>query len=306
MTEEFSTSGPAVFVLGAGPVAMALAKGLAECGHPPIGLWARRADAASRAGAFAGIPCFSGANWPASLRSAQVLLLAVRDEAIAEVAEDLQTAGALAGAPVLLHCSGSVAAETVFANIRAGGKGLLHPLRAIVDPGEAASALAATTFGVEGDVAGRAAAVVLAERLGAASISLDADQVAAYHAAAAIASNYLVALLDLAQDVLGRAGVQSEGAREAFVSLAQGSLDNVRRLGLPRALSGPIRRGDGRTIATHLSALGTGPKEHRELYLALGRRCVALSHQCGDASAVELARISELLLDPSDVDPPIG
>lgn len=292
-----------VFVLGAGPVAMALAAALTKNGHPPTGLWARRAEAAERAGAFAGIPHASSA-WPGALRDANVIVFAVSDEAIAPLAKRLADDGVLDGSQVVLHCAGSLAAEVAFAKIPARGKGLVHPLRAIVSPGETVKSVSTMTFGVEGDEVGRDIAKSLVSVLGASTLALQAHQMAAYHAAAAIASNYLVVLLDLAEDVLSQAGIEGDAARQAFADLTQGALDNLRHTGIPKALTGPIRRGDSATVATHIKALSVGPKENLDLYRVLGQRCVTLSRECGDAEPSKLREISELLANSEPADPP--
>ena len=293
----------AVVILGAGPVAMALAGALATAGRPPAGLWARRAEAAKRAGEFAGIPYFSGTVWPAAVRDAEVLVLAVRDEAIAPLAKQLEADGVPTGTQVLLHCAGSLAAETAFADVRSRGMGLLHPLRAIVDPAESAKSLATTTFGIEGDTVGKAVAEELAVALGAPVLRLRAEQMAAYHASAAIASNYLVALMEVAEGVLEAAGIAGTDARAALLDLGQGSLDNLRREGLPEALTGPIRRGDAATVAAHIHALQVGPTETLVLYQLLGRRCLALARLCGDAPDAKLLEINELFGVTPDADP---
>ncbi len=299
------STAPSVFILGAGPVAMALAGALATRGQPPVGLWARRAKAAKRAGEFAGIPHAAG-DWPQALRDADVIVFAVSDDSIASLANRLAADGVLSGTQVLLHCAGSRAAGTVFSNMPARGVGLLHPLRAIASAAETLADIASTTFGIEGDTAGRAAAEQIAAALGASVLALEAHQLAAYHAAAAIASNYLVSVLDLAEDVLAQAGIEGSAAREAFADLAQGALDNVRQTGLPKALTGPIRRGDVATVRAHAEALAAGPGENLELYRSLGRRCLVLSQKCGDAEAEKLTEIASLLAEPARADPPEG
>ncbi len=289
-----------VLVLGAGPVAVAVARELRASGHDELALWARRTDAAQAAGAKAGVPSYSE-RWPACLYAADTLVLAVRDDAPSSLARELAVAGVLRPSMCLLHCAGSISGKAAFANLDVAGVGLCHPLRAIATdmPGD----FGETTFGIEGDDVGRATAARLAKRLGGAVLALEAEQVSAYHAAAAVASNYLVAVMDLAQSVLSSAGLDEAAARDAFASLAAGALANVRERGLPDALTGPIRRGDAQTVAGHVDALSRGPAEDLEAYRVLGRRCVALSTSCGDAEADKLAEIVELLEPTSGGDP---
>lgn len=89
----------------------------------------------------------------------------------------------------------------------------------------------------------------------------DADR-PLYHAAAAVASNHLVALLGQVDRIAGSIGVPPE----AYLDLARASLENVARLGPSLALTGPVARGDWDTVARHLAALD--PSEH-DAYRAL-------------------------------------
>ena len=148
-----------------------------------------------------------------------------------------------------------------------------------------------TVFGVEGDERGRATATALVATMGGQALALDGQQMPAYHAACAFASNYLVALLDAATTTLGRAGLSEADALAALVPLAQGALANVGERGLAAGLTGPIRRGDVLTVARHLEALAGDP-ELIALYEALGRRTAAIAARLGGADAP----------DPSDLD----
>jgi predicted short-subunit dehydrogenase-like oxidoreductase (DUF2520 family) len=105
------------------------------------------------------------------------------------------------------------------------------------------------------DLDGRAVAVV------------DGDR-AAYHAAAAVASNHLVALLGQVERLADAVGVPLE----AFLDLAAGSLDNVRAVGPAAALTGPAARGDEATIAAHLAALAPDERATYEALVAEARR----------------------------------
>ncbi len=289
MTERM----PNVFLIGAGPVATALAGGLRTAGVPVLGLWARRADAATEAGEAAGVVGYTG-RYPELLLEADAVIVAVRDQAVGEVAEKLVDAGATGSEAVLLHCSGARSAEEAFAAVRdrVAGVGTLHPLRAIADGKTAARRLSGTVFGVQGDERGGAMARSLALVLGGAPLELQAAEMPAYHAAAAIASNYVVALFDAAREVLAGLGMSDEDAVRALVPLARGSLDNLEARGPLEGLTGPIRRGDRATVERHLATL---PADVQGIYRTLGMRTVALARRLGEAADADLDSIAELL-----------
>jgi len=278
---------PNTFVVGAGPVATALAGALRLGGVPVLGLWARRAPSARAAGAVAGVAAFSAAP-PDLILEADVVIVAVQDDAIRDVATTLIGTGMLTTRHVLLHCSGAFGAAEAFGDVgaRLGGVGTLHPLRAIADARAAMRSMKGTVFGIEGDDRGRHMAHALVGAVGGIGLDLDGHQMAAYHAAAAIAANYAVALIDAAVAALRASGVAEEQAVAALVPLAQGALANVTERGIAGGLTGPIRRGDELTVARHLEALAHDPSLI-DLYRVLGRRTVALAERVQGQDAPE-------------------
>ncbi len=76
-----------------------------------------------------------------------------------------------------------------------------------------------------------------------------------YHAGAAVASNYLVAVLDFAVMIYEALGMRRDEAVKAIIPLVRGTVNNVERVGVPDALTGPIARGDVETVEGHMEAL---------------------------------------------------
>ena len=272
-----STRNPTTFVVGAGPVATALAGALRLGGVPVLGLWARRPPAARAAGSAAGVVAFSSAP-PDILLEAEVVILAVRDPAIPEVAQMLVGTGLVGKRHVFLHCAGATSAHELMSNVQSAVKGIgtMHPLQAIADGRTAMRALKGAVFGVEGDEVGRAAATKLVGALGGVVLGLDSTHMAAYHCAAALASNYIVSAIDAAATVLAGAGVSPTQAAQALVPLAEGALRNVVHKGTTEGLTGPVRRGDALTIQRHLEALRDRP-DVAQLYRALARHAVEIA-----------------------------
>lgn len=287
---------PNTFVVGAGPVATALAGALRLSGVPVLGLWARGRAAARAAGSASGVAAFSTAP-PDLLLEADVVLVAVRDAAISEVAEMLVATGLVTPHHAMIHCSGAMSAHEAFAGVRErlGGFATMHPLRAIPDGRAAMRKLGGTIFGVEGDERGRREALSLVKALGGKPLELEGAQMAAYHAAGAVASNYLIVLLEASAALMAKVGIDRERAVEALLPLVEGTLANVRERGLTDALTGPIRRGDRATVARHLEAMEDLPEGVAGLYRELGLRAVAIARDRDDAPREDLDAIEELL-----------
>jgi predicted short-subunit dehydrogenase-like oxidoreductase (DUF2520 family) len=287
---------PRTLLFGTGRLAVALAGGLRLAGAPVVGLWGRRAEAAREAAARAGVPALTEAELGDAARAAEVLFFAVSDRAIPAAAAELSTRGVVGAEHVALHGSGAQSAAEALAPL-AGlvrGRGTLHLLRAIPDGAAAMGELAGTYMGVEGDEAGRGAAEALARALGGRPFELGADAMPAYHAAAAFASNFAVALLDAAVELAREAGISPEVAVPALAALARGSLEEAAARGPEGGLTGPIRRGDRETVLRHLDAIGDATAL-RDLYRALGRRAAAIARRADPGLRVALDEIDELL-----------
>ncbi|HEY3410943.1 MAG TPA: DUF2520 domain-containing protein [Propionicimonas sp.] len=167
-------------------------------------------------------------------RDAGVVLLCVPDREIRSAA------AALAPGPIVGHCSGVTTLEPLGSHPGFS----LHPLLTVPAVG------AASFVGVACAVSGDPVAENLAHRLGMRPIVIADDDRAAYHAAASMASNFLVVLEDAAERVGRTAGL----TREDLLPLVRAAVDNWARLG-PDALTGPVIRGDEATLALHRAAL---------------------------------------------------
>ena len=196
---------------------------------------------------------------------------------------------------VLLHCAGAASAQELLGAVsgQVAGIGTLHPLSAIADGKAAMRALKGTVFGVEGDDVGRATATKLVAAMSGVVLGLDSAQMAAYHAAAALASNYIVATLDAAAAVLASAGVPADQAAQALVPLAEGALKNVAAHGTTGGLTGPIRRGDKATVQRHLDAIRDRP-ELADIYRVLARRAVDIAGRLEGREAPDRAALDAI------------
>jgi len=285
---------PTTFIVGAGPVATALAGAFRLGGVPVLGLWARRPQAARTAGSIAGVAAFSSAP-PDLLLESEVVLLAVRDAVVGEVATMLVGTGLVNKRHVLLHCAGAASAMDQLGVVadQVAGIGTLHPLTAIAEPKAAMRGLEGTVFGVEGDELAKARAVQLVEAMRGVVLALDSSQMAAYHAAAALASNYVVAAIDAAAAMLANAGIAPAEAARALVPLAKGALENIAAHGTTHGLTGPVRRGDAKTIQRHLDAL-RGKPDLVEIYRALARRATEIAGRLDGPGAPDRAGLDAI------------
>lgn len=221
-----------------------------------------------------------GSAFPGAAPAGAVVVIAVPDAAVAEVAERLAAAGPAPAGAVALHLSGALPAAAL-APLKARGYATasLHPLQTVAAPDERAERLSGVAFAFEGEAAARPAAESIARAAGGRVFTVPAGSKAKYHAACVFASNYVVADAAVAARLLAEAASLSQGeALAALIPLVEGARANLERLGLPRALTGPIARGDVEVVRRHLGALDAST---RALYSAQAREALRLARAAG-------------------------
>jgi predicted short-subunit dehydrogenase-like oxidoreductase (DUF2520 family) len=229
---------PTMRVIGPGRAGTALMAGLRRAGWEvaePVG---RHDD---RSGAAHGV---------------DLLVIATPDAVIADVAGAVEPVTTT----VVAHLAGSLTLDVLAPHAR---RASLHPLVSIPTGGVD---LAGAWFAVAGDPLVHE----VVASLGGRRVEVADEHRVAYHAAAAIAANHLVALLGQVERVAATAGVPLE----AYLDLVRGTVDNVAALGPAAALTGPVRRGDTETVAAHLAALDPSERPAYEALADAARRLV--------------------------------
>jgi len=259
---------PTLNIVGAGHVGRALGRLFYAHGVFAVQDVLTRSPASARA-AVDFIGAGRAVDSAAALRPANVWMLAVLDDRIAEVAQQLAASCDVQGA-VVFHCSGAKASTELDVLRRAGALvASVHPVRSFADPQQVAETFGGTFCGVEGDEDALALLHPAFGAIGARVVGIDARAKTVYHAASVFASNYLVTVLDAALRAYQAAGIPADVARELARPLALETLANVFRLGPETALSGPIARGDTATVARQQAAVEAWDAPTGALYQAL-------------------------------------
>jgi len=187
--------------------------------------------------------------WDEDLPDSDVVLIAVRDDAIVEVSYRL--APYLQNVGVVAHMSGFTPVLVLHhlqeRGIAVGG---FHPLQSLPDPETGADALAGAFVAIGGDVLAVDMLTHLASTLDLTHFILDDRSRPAYHAAAAAAANFVVTALAVSADLYESAGIDPAVSRP----LVEKVVDNVFDHGPGSSLTGPIARGDVDTVIGHLTA----------------------------------------------------
>ncbi len=224
------------------------------------------------------LPRDLNATWgglPPWLGEVDVVLLGVPDDAVLAVAKELAASGRISQRQVVLHMSGVLDRSALTPLDRAGAAlGSLHPLQTFTDPESAPGRLRGSVASVEGDPRAIVAATEIAHAAGMRPVPISSEAKVKYHAGAVFASNYVVAVAEVARQVLVDAGLPPESAWQGLQGLLRGTFESL-AAGLPAdALTGPISRGDAATVRRHLESLSG---DQAELYRALGRVALRLA-----------------------------
>jgi predicted short-subunit dehydrogenase-like oxidoreductase (DUF2520 family) len=293
---------PTVAIIGAGRLGTALAIALEQAGYAITALVAReRRHALKSSRLLRSRPVALTASQLTEIPDSAILIIATPDDQIAATAARL-VASLRASVPrrrIALHVSGALSSDELTL-LRAHGfaTGSLHPLVSVSDAASNAKDFGGAYYCVEGDGAAVRAARAIVRALGGHAFTIEARDKALYHAAAVFAAGHLVALFDLATELLARCGVGARDARRALLPLARGTLANLSHARANAdALTGPFARADAATVRRHARALSASLPAGRDAlaaYVALGRRSLSLARRTG-AGARATQEIRNLL-----------
>jgi predicted short-subunit dehydrogenase-like oxidoreductase (DUF2520 family) len=269
-----------VVVVGPGRVGLALGYALAQSGAVrELVFYGRRPEPPSHPLFGQGLAGYHFGLAPIP-PGTEAVILAVPDDTIHELAHALAAQGAAPPGCAALHCSGALSAEPLAPlHVRGFAVGSLHPLQSLAHALQGAEQLPGSAFAVSGEPGAVAVARRLVAALGGQVLQIPVARRAQYHAAAALASNGLAALVATAARLLVRTGLEADTALAALYPLMRGSLANLERMGLQQGLTGPVSRGDVETVRLHLATLE--PRE-RSVYVALGLELTELAAEARD------------------------
>lgn len=281
-----------IAIVGAGRVGTAIGMRLKRAGYPIGGVMRRSQAAAEEAVRLI------GDGTPVSeikaCLDADVMFVTVPDHALTEVAATIGAALVESGRGdlplTLVHTSGALASD-VLRVASADDKRIsvvsMHPIQTVADPIGGAERLAGAVWGIEGDASALPLAQDLVRAMQGKPVVLDKDKKPLYHAAASVSSNFLITLVDIGLKMMGAAGVDRDDAMDALATLMAGAIQNARELGVPRALTGPIDRGDVHTVLAHLDSIEQmiqvsptgGWSDIQDVYRVLARYTVGVARQ---------------------------
>jgi len=284
-----------IALIGPGRVGCAVSKHLYEAGYPLVAIISRRRERAIEACTFIGCSPTLASDQLTECAAAQIILLAVPDDQIQSLALQVQMTTKFLEPPTMVHFSGLYPAEIMHHHSSPVALLSLHPLLPFANRQKAFIDLQQSPCALEGDAPQTLQlGKELVQAIGGHPFTLDSGKKPLYHAAACIASNYLVTLLASARDLLVNCGIESDQAIPLLLPLVQASLDNVKNLNPEQGLTGPIVRGDIGTVTEHIQALENSAPELLQLYLQMGKLTTSISNRSGRLDAEKEIAIDHL------------
>jgi len=282
---------PGLGFIGAGTVGTALAILLGGKGYPVVAVSSRSpASAQQVAKRVPGCRALPGGQEVAA--AADLVFITTPDNAIGQVASEVHWRPENS----VVHCSGAHSLDILEPARKAGAAvGSIHPLQAFAGPEQAIANLPGATFALEAGEPLLSTLQGIALALEGSFIKLKGGDKAAYHAAAVMASNYLVTLVKTATDLWQTFCVPPDKAAAALLPLIRGTLNNIEALGIPRCLTGPISRGDTGTVRQHLETLRRVAPSLLAAYRELGLQTIPIALAKGKIDSQQADELDAIL-----------
>ena len=271
-------------ILGSGRLGTALAWSLSQAGWRVHAVSSRHEKSAQQlASSISGGLALS----PQELANAcDLVFIATTDSAIEEVARSIDWRTGMS----VVHCSGATEVEALRKAADDGAQiGGFHPMQTFGDPAAAMASLPGCTITIEAENPLLELLENIVLSLGCRVNRLPAGMRGRYHAAAGYTSQFINALFDQAITIWSSWGASPTDALQALLPLAHGTLASIKSAGIARGMPGPVSRGDVKSIAKHLQAIGEMDPDRLPFYVTLCAATVpiSLSAQLIDANVAK-------------------
>ncbi|ABO50312.1 NADP oxidoreductase, coenzyme F420-dependent [Desulforamulus reducens MI-1] len=287
---------PSFTIIGAGKVGSALGILLKERGYTPAGVFSRTPLNAQKLAEKLQTKRYSQASEAAKV--ADIVFITTTDREIASTASMIALKGGCGPGQILIHTSGALASDVMQPAREHGAWAIsVHPLQSFADVESAKTNLPGSCFALEGDEEAMGTARQLVDDLQGQYFTIKTEDKPLYHAAAVVASNYLVSLIHLSTSIYQSLGLSEKQSLDALFPLIQGTINNIAKSGPTTALTGPVVRGDGATVIKHMKALKDLDWRNQEAYRHLGLYTVGVAIESGRLSPKEGTALNNIFME---------
>ncbi len=226
-------------------------------------------------------------------QAAEISFICVPDGLIRKVVRELSELD-LDG-HYIFHTSGAVTSRVLRPLSRQGAVvASFHPVQTFATTCPDPDIFRGIFFSLEGDEKAIELGQSLAEKLQSGVILISPANKPLYHLACSMASNFMVVLLAEVKNLFELLGLDEKASLEVIYPLLSRTLLNVKELGCEQSLTGPILRGDLKTVKGHLKALSSQP-DLEKLYRLMSLEALKMAEKRG-LSASKVKALKRLLV----------
>ncbi|MDI6732802.1 MAG: F420-dependent NADP oxidoreductase [Planctomycetota bacterium] len=293
-----------VVIIGCGQVGQTLGSRLQKSGkYKVIGVWSKKSNNGNLAARFIGRNVKVFKDKKTAVQQADIVFITTPDSAIQQTCNDifadLSTTPNAFGVrdKTVIHCSGSFPSSILnsarrYKNVRIAS---LHPLQTFANKVETAKNFKGTYCVYESESKALKTVKGIINAIGGIPVEIKSRNKTLYHIGCVFASNYLVTVINVARNFLKRSGFSDKDALESIQPLINSTVKNIRTLGIPTALTGPIARGDVLTIRKHLKAIKKEIPLYLPLYRELGEHTIKIAKAKKSVSIRQLTTLQKEL-----------
>jgi predicted short-subunit dehydrogenase-like oxidoreductase (DUF2520 family) len=212
-------------------------------------------------------------------KAAEINFICVPDGSIRNVVKELSNLDL--GGHYVFHTSGAVSSRVLRPLARQGAQvASFHPVQTFATTCPDPDIFRGIFFSLEGEAKAVELGQSLAEKLQSGVILISPANKPLYHLACSMASNFMVVLLSEVKDLFELLGLDEKAFLEVIYPLLTRTLLNIKELGCEQSLTGPILRGDLKTVKEHLRALSSKP-DLQKLYRLMSMEALKMAEKRG-------------------------
>ncbi len=283
-----------IAIIGMGKVGTAVGYLLKSAGYSVIALAGRSDESIASGTKYIGSTTYSTPSQAAS--QASCIFITTTDDAIKPVCDTITLDGAVGPDKIVVHMSGAGGLD-LLESARSSGASVasIHPIQTFATIDSAIDTIPGSSFGITAQEAIKDFCLQIVKDIGGIPFIIAEEDKPLYHAAACIASNYLVALINIVVEIYQSIGMSREESINAFWPLVAGTIKNIPLHGTIQSLTGPIARGDTGTVRKHHEAFQNKLPHLLSFYKEMGMFAVDIALKKGTLSPDRAQDIKQML-----------
>lgn len=207
------------------------------------------------------------------------IFIAVPDDQIRLLSDDLSCIPIHWGKRSVIHCSGNLPSDICSSLKKKGAKiAAMHPIQTF-NRGDGFHRFKDIYVTLEGDETLISDLTLIIDQMDAHPLKITTDQKRVIHIASVIASNYLVSLMHISETLLKDAGISE--SLDIIQPLVSQTVQNIFERGVSESLTGPISRGDIESVKHHLDLLSKS-QHYSDIYKLLGSETLEIAQKNGN------------------------